>query len=277
MTGNGKGERGWALVSVLWVVLVLTLLAAATQYLTVTSSRVERRVTEQAMIDMDIDAALARAFIAINDARAAKRWPVDGHAQDFTFDGAKMRIAIQDERGRIDLNAADEPLIRQLLQSAGLSLDAANALTDKILDWRSPNDLRRLHGATDTDYLAANLGYHPRHGPFQTVEELKLVMGMTPALFARLKPAVTVYSKQSMIDPSVAPREALEALYPNDPNRVDDLMQDRVHSEEDVPILVGHAFEVTIDAVRNGKQSHREAVIMPIQDEDRPFLVLAWR
>jgi hypothetical protein len=42
-----------------------------------------------------------------------------------------MRIAIQDELGRIDLNHADHPAHR-LFQSAGLGLVAASGLADKV-------------------------------------------------------------------------------------------------------------------------------------------------
>jgi general secretion pathway protein K len=40
---------------------------------------------------------------------------------------------------------------------------------------------------------------------------------MTPALFAQVKPALTVYSGRQFIDPQVAPREALLALPGMDP------------------------------------------------------------
>ena len=39
---KSRNERGWALVSVLCVVSMLALMAAATQELTITSSRAER-------------------------------------------------------------------------------------------------------------------------------------------------------------------------------------------------------------------------------------------
>src|SRR5262249_56768073 len=97
-------------------------------------------------------------------------------------------------------------------ESVGLSCAAASRLVDKIRDWRDSTGLRRLNGAAAPDYRAAGLSYGPRNGPFQSVDELKLVMDMTPELFRRVEPALTVYSGRQFIDPQFAPREALLAL-----------------------------------------------------------------
>ena len=133
--------------------------------------------------------------------------------------GFKMRIAIQDELGRIDLNHADQSLLVGLFRSAGLGAQAASSLVDKILDWRDASPGRRVNGAKDRDYRAAGFAYGPRNGPFQSVDELKLVMDMTPELFERVAPALTVYSGRQFLDPQFAPREALLALPGMTPER----------------------------------------------------------
>lgn len=281
-------EDGWALVSVLCVVSMLALLAAATQELTLTSSRAERASVDGTELDADIDAGFARALLAIADVRQEARWRVDGIPQYFTFDGARMRIEVQDASGRFDLNAADASTLTHLLQSAGLSLDAAQALSDKIQDWRSASssDFSRLHGATDADYVAGGYRWHPRHGPFQSVDELKLVMGVTPALFARLRPALTVYTKRPAINPQVAPKEALRALFFDDPSKADALIAQREEAaSRGAPTDTanpdfaesGQTYTVTIDLTKYGKHRHREITAMLTGDDQRPYLVMAYR
>src|SRR5579863_8363240 len=100
--------------------------------------------------------------------------------------------------------------------------------TKKILARKGPSihdpnssTVKRLDGATDADYLAAGYPYHPRGGPFQRVDELLLVMGMTPELYHRVEPALTVYSGRPLFDPQVAPREALAALDDMDKSQID--------------------------------------------------------
>ena len=279
-------DRGWALVSVLCVVSMLALLAAATQELTITSSRAERATEDAASIDADFDAGLARALVGVSDQRPETRWRVDGIAQHFAYDGAKMTITVQDEAGRIDLNAADQSMISRLLQSAGLDLDAANALTDKILDWRSTSDLVRLHGATDQEYASRGYPWRPRHGPFQSVDELKLVMDMTPSLFARIRPAITVNSKRPAIDLSVAPKEALQAFYLDNPSKVDDTLRQRADAAargqatnivSPETTQYGQTYDVSIALTKNGRRRDREIVAMLTGDDKHPYIVLTYR
>ena len=288
MKETSRQERGWALVSVLCVVSMLALLAAATEELTLTSARVERASVDQAESDADFDAGFARALLAIGDTRDTARWRVDGIPQDFSFNGATMKIAVQDESGRFDLNSVDGETLTHLLQSAGLSLDAATDLSDTIQDWRSDSsaDLSRLHGASDADYAARGYPWHPRRGPFQSIEELKLVMGVTPTLFQRLKPALTVYSKRTSINPQVAPREALRALFYEDPSKADGIIAQREEAAEHGqptdtanPDLAeyGQTYTVAIDLYARGKHRHREIVAMLTGDDHRPYLIMAYR
>jgi general secretion pathway protein K len=102
-------------------------------------------------------------------------------------------------------------LIRGAVQVAGVGGRDADAVTDAILDWRDPDDQRRPRGAERSDYeRAGKVG--PRNGPFATVEELREVMGVTPELYRRLEPIVTVNCLQAGIDPRVAPLAALRAI-----------------------------------------------------------------
>ncbi len=277
-------ERGWALVSVLWVVLILSMLAAGLEALTLTAARIEHRAEERAQIEAALDAGVTRGVLGLLAPSRANRWPVDGTSEPFTFAGYAMQVRLQDEFGRIDLNAADESVLRQLLSDAGLSAEDAAALTDKILDWRSPGDLHRLHGATDADYAAAGFSYQQRHGPFQSVEELKLVLGMTPALFAKIAPTLTVYNRRPTIDPAVAPREALLAYYGGNRETVERMMAARQANEASSPAILdpslspsGRAFTITV-ALQSGMQHfERRTVVELTGDDRRPYLVLAWR
>ena len=53
---------------------------------------------------------------------------------------------------------------------------------------------------------------------------------MTPALFARVRPALTVYTKRPMFDPNTAPKEALLALPGNDEARVENILAERAQT-----------------------------------------------
>jgi len=158
---------------------VALLSAIAISFLTTsnTSYRLAHNALEIAQTEAAVDAAISHAVLGLLDPRPERRWRVDGQAHDFAFGNLKMRIAIQDELGRIDLNHADGSLLVGLFQSAGLDAVAASGLVDKVLDWRDRGPGKRPSGAKEPEYRAAGLAYAPRSGPFQSVEELKLVMG----------------------------------------------------------------------------------------------------
>jgi general secretion pathway protein K len=58
----------------------------------------------------------------------------DGAAPSFDLDGIMIKISIQDELGKLDLNQAEAPLLLGLLESAGLDFDSTTRLADKIVD-----------------------------------------------------------------------------------------------------------------------------------------------
>jgi general secretion pathway protein K len=208
ISSNGKqsSKRGIALIAVLWALSVLSLLAALVLAAGNLAYRNERNAQAQIKAEAFAEAGIARAVLAIVDTRAETRWPTDGSPQEFTFEGVAVAVSIQDELGKIDLNAADTKLLSALFRSAGVSSAEAEALAARIAAWRT----RFAPGADDAEY--GDAGYRPRHAPFQSVDELKLVAGMTPELFARVEPALTVHSRRPAVDTRVAPEAVRLAL-----------------------------------------------------------------
>jgi general secretion pathway protein K len=282
----GRSNRGFALVSVLWTLMILSLIAASLVTSLNFSYRLTHNVNEHARAEALAEAGVARAVLALLDRQPAQRWRVDGAVTKFSYGGASMRISIQDELGKIDLNAADGPLLEGLFWSGGLDAQAANVLADRVLDWRDASELHRLNGAKDAEYRAAGYSYGPRNGPFQTIGELKLVMGMTPALFDRILPAVTVYSGRQFIDPQTAPRAVLLALPNMDAIKVDDALATREGDGSVAPTagvldasvaLGGRAFTIRTEIDTTDGKVVREAVVRLSDDPAQPYWVLAWR
>jgi len=266
------------LLSVLWGLALLA--AIATSFLSAgsTSYRLARNALDAAQVDVAAEAAVNRAVLGLLDPHPESRWRTDGVPRAVDFEGARMRVAVQDELGRIDLNNADGMLLAGLFRSLGLDPQAASALVDKILDWRDSGTLKRLNGAKDPEYRDAGLAYRPRNGPFQSVDELKLVMGMTEELFRRAEPAVTVYSGRPSFDPQLAPPEALRALPTMDAQKVATLVAARSGAPvmAGVP-LIGRAFAISIDVERPAGVAHREAVVRLTDHPQQIFWLLNWK
>jgi hypothetical protein len=131
------------------------------------------------------------------------RWPVSGPLL-WRQGPLELRVSAVPESAKIDLNGSSDELIEALaavtVAALGRGAEDGVALGHAILDWRDPPGSRRLAGATAEDYVRAGRIGRPRHGPFRHVAELRSVLGMDQALFARMAEAVTVHHGQAEPD-----------------------------------------------------------------------------
>ncbi len=104
-------------------------------------------------------------------------------ADDPTDDEDYIRFGITDEASKLNLNTATEGQIRRLIQRVveGDEELVPQHISDAILDWRDKDSLPRGE-AKDTEgeyYRRLPKPYRVKNGPFDTVEELLLVKGVT--------------------------------------------------------------------------------------------------
>jgi general secretion pathway protein K len=200
------------IVATLWSLTVLAAISVSLAFTGNIAYRLAQNSFHVAYDDALADAAVNRAVLALLDPRTDSRRLMNTVDQKFDFGGTSIRIRIQDELGKIDLNQTDESTLIKLFQSVGIDPAAAAALVDKVLDWRDTSPFKRVNGAKADEYRAAGYDYLPRNGPFHSVDELTLVMGMTRDLYRRVEPALTVYSGRQFVDPRFATPDVLAAL-----------------------------------------------------------------
>jgi general secretion pathway protein K len=201
-----------AVVVTLWVIALLSLVAAAFATAARTETNLARNLAGDAKAEGFADAGVYRAVAALLDPDPA-RWPrVDGTAYSWRFGDGVVLISVQDEAGKIDLNSASDQLLEALFASVGVEPAPAKKLVDTVRDFSDPDNLHRGFGAEDSDYRAAGREDGAKDHAFESVAELQQVLGVTPDLYERVAPVLTVYSGGRSIDPTTAPREALLAL-----------------------------------------------------------------
>jgi general secretion pathway protein K len=189
-------RRGLALVTVLWVLTLLSLIAASFSSSTRTEVKLAFNQTEAARAEALADAGLHTAILGLLIRDPQLQWRVDGTVYGWEFGAGEIRVNVWDEGAKIDLNAAPDALLQSLFVVLGETPGNAAALVDRIVDYRDPNDLRQLNGAEDRDYADAGLPYGAKDAPFEVLEELRQILGMTPALFDAAAPALTVQARQ---------------------------------------------------------------------------------
>lgn len=223
-----RGQRGVALVLVLWVSVLLTVVASSFIMERRTEAMIVRNSVLLARAEAAADAGVQRGIYDMyRSDNSPERWKRDGSVQEWSFDSIPVRVELRDESAKIDINTASEPLMRGLLTSSGLNDEEAARLLDAILDWRDPDALKRPNGAEEPDYRDAGLPYKPANSAFQAIEELQLVLGMRPDLYRRLAPSITVFSRQPGVNPQIARREVLLAIPGLTPEIVDRYIADR--------------------------------------------------
>jgi general secretion pathway protein K len=89
-----------------------------------------------------------------------------------------------DEDGKLNINTASISQLRYIFQKTGVNdIALLDTIVDSIMDWRDRNDLHMLNGAEEDYYRSLQEPYSAKDGPFDTLEELLLVKGMTPEIF----------------------------------------------------------------------------------------------
>jgi general secretion pathway protein K len=211
-----RDERGFALVLVLWIAGLLAVLSAGLSVSVRTQVRVAHNVIDAARAEALADGGATLAAMDLlagrRDRAHARRFPLEGSEVACEIPGeGVLVISVSDEAGRIDVNSAGIPLLQALVVGLGETPEAAARVAEAIFDFRDSDDDRKPNGAESADYRAAGLGWRPKNAPLQSVAELAQVHGLTPDLFARMRPHLTAHSGLPGLDIGVA-RAELAAL-----------------------------------------------------------------
>jgi general secretion pathway protein K len=178
------GDRGFALLLVLWALVPLSLLFLALVATARSEAQSAANVREAAALEARADGAIHGAIFALlvrGDEAAAPVLPESGVA-----------VSVADLGGRVNPNTASPELLRALLVQLGATPARAQDIAAAIVDWRTPGQRARPHGARAAEYRAAGLDYGPPGAPFETLDEVGLVLGVDPGLLAALLPCLTL-------------------------------------------------------------------------------------
>jgi general secretion pathway protein K len=280
-------EQGFVLVAALWLLAALASLAVIFSIYLSNSARAisvnDTALPAEALASACVELTAYQLHLAGEDSR-----PPHGSFQT-RLNGAELRVSFASEAARIDLNAAPKELLAGLLSVLGASEDDAEQGADRIIAWRSRADAEAV-GHEDALYRAAGRPYSPRQAPFAHVNELALVLGLSPPLVERALPFVTVFSGAKGIDAMVAAPEVIAALPGMTPLLLKQFLGDRARLAGDANAVASalgpakasatgksSAYRILI-TIRfpDGRQAASEVVI-GVGGGDDPYKVLSWQ
>lgn len=209
-------DDGFALVSVLWALVLLSGFAVAltlavrsrTQTAAYSVGRGEATILADGIADLIAnDWATPEKQIAehlgLKEYTGIVRCKVDDQVID---------IRVMSAAGLVDLNMAPGPLLARLFRAFNVSQADARALADAVLDFRDADSDREALGAEAVDYAAAGYPHGPKNAPFETITELDQVYGFSQETFQAVRRYITVHARSPFVDRSAAPSELVEAL-----------------------------------------------------------------
>jgi len=207
-----RSQRGIALVIVLWILLLITISTGAYTLMARMDQLEAHTVISSTRARMAAESGINLAVLGLRDPDETTRLVPDGRPYLYRVQDVMVEVAVTDERGKVDINSADEETLLNLLAGNGLEEDKAITLAAAILDWTDTDEIERANGAELGSYESLGLGAGPGNRPFLMIEEILQVLGMPWDLYQKIEPGLTVFSESKTPDPAYAPLEALLAL-----------------------------------------------------------------
>ena len=262
-----KNQKGIALFLVLWVLALLSVIVGEFCFAMRTEVNVTRNFKEQTEAYYIALAGLNRAIGELirkevvrqktakkpeskmeeNEEDSESQWRMNVDIAPVSFGQGKFEVKIGNESGKININGANESLLKVMLNAFNIEEQQKSVIIASIMDWRDKNDLHRLNGAEDSYYGSLPEPYECKNGDFDSVEELLMVRGVTPEIFyGGLKDIITVFKAPgkrirfkkgykmipadlNKININAAPKKLLLAL----PSMTDKLAQEIINYRKD--------------------------------------------
>ena len=156
--------------------------------------------------------SVSRLFRGVDPLEDPWRSPQDLIVGEMELGTARYAVLMRDVGAALNLNEANETMLRQFFSMA-LRVDYAEAdkIAQAILDWRDEDEIPRINGGEREEYLREGALVLPANRDFVAIDELRHVQGMTPEIYARAAPFITLIGDGDL-NVNAAPKEVLLAI-----------------------------------------------------------------
>lgn len=206
-----KKQRGVALVLVLWIIVLLSAVVVSF----VSRMQIESMITRNTRVTAECEQAARSAVemgldLLLTDSNdydgTADSWAMTGEKVwrdklTEAFPGMNVALSIWDEGSRINLNTAEEGLLKRLFKNDPVPVDS-------LLDWRDLDSDARSSGAEQSFYAAETPPGSCRDGLLVVTGELKQVRGVRPH-YNRIAALVTT---AGLLNANTMPVETFQSL-----------------------------------------------------------------
>lgn len=231
---------------------------------------------ERARAQAASEAGLAIAVGQLLSGEAA----LDGRTRRFRYHDADVAVTVQDERGKVPLNALEEAEARRLFEVLGLTGERLEIATDSFLDWTDDDDDVRPNGAEVDQYAAE--GIRPRNGPLRSVAEAALIRGVGSDLAERMAAFTSVNFGNGSFDATRASISAIRVMEGDDRGAIDIINRQReiagdrtALTIDSLSALKGRPLTVAVEArLESGARSGFRQIVILTDRATKPYVLL---
>jgi general secretion pathway protein K len=277
-------QRGMALVTVLWTMVLLSTAAMAAStmfrgYVGVMAIDKDRTRAD-ALLTAGLETA-AGLILKLGDT------PPNDIETNVPLSTGDVSIRLDDEGGLIDINKAPVELLAALFRSIGAG--NADVIAKNIVAARNKGDGKPAQNAPSAQNGAAAKPNDDER-PFTDVRELANIPGVRPEWISAIAPMTTVFGNET-VNPLSAPADVIAALPGIEEGRLRAFLDLRRRVPDDSTQLLAAlgpaqkyaadsprlAVGVSIDArVSDGYRARAKAVVVAVDGDSQPYRVLAW-
>jgi len=188
-------QAGYALLIVLWTMVLLALLAGQVTGAGRAESRMAAALRQSAQLEAAADGAVYETIWHMLDGGGDHWLPGDG-GYDLHAATGLVHVEVFDQRGKLDVNQVPPGLLTALFSVLGADNATATTLGNNIGDWRSQSAPGDADSSVPAEYRMDGRMWGPPGQEIERLDELKLVRGMTPKLYEAALPYLTIALEQ---------------------------------------------------------------------------------
>jgi general secretion pathway protein K len=189
-------ESGFALLLVLWSMALLALLGAQVTGAGRSETKLAAALRGGAQLQAAADGAVYETIWHMLQG-SGDYWEPGAMTRVLEEPGGRVVVTVTDERGKLDINQVPPGLLQALFSVLGADRDSAQKVANAIVDWRAQQPSGNgADSPTASNYRMGGLVWGPNGEEFQRLDELQMVLGMTPALYQASLPYLTLALEQ---------------------------------------------------------------------------------
>ncbi|MCL5278752.1 MAG: type II secretion system protein GspK [Planctomycetes bacterium] len=240
---SGRDNQGMILIAVLWMIAVMTALAAIVGQTSRLNMKMAASATDEVRCKWACRAGTENAIAVLtedlkdSDSLLDLWSDNDEDFNDVELERCRYTVRVTDEAGKLNINTVTKDQLMALPYME-------EYIADAILDWRDGDDEPRTQGVEAGYYENLLVPYKIRNGPLRTIRELLQVKGVTEDL---------LYGEDTNLNGQLDANEKDRELSPPLDNG------DEVLDQGWIAFLTCYSYEKNVDAAGNARVNINQA------------------